>query len=220
MVDIRPCSFIHPEREASYELWKAVVVSLVLILGVSSEGVAHDLGGDELIVFPLYQSSSEFTKLPAQIGAWIGAVPGAVVGGAGYIIGYGVGLPFDKENQFAINTALVPALSCTWLGSAITGAPFFIVELVLVDLPKFLFKLEETEATAQAIAARHWARPAVKKKPTALQQTPVRVEQVEFPCIPRSTVDPETGEVRLKAGHAPLQSAAGYAHTYCDEIDE
>jgi len=202
------------------KLWMIVIVSLLLISGVVSEAAANDLGGDELIVFPLYQSSSEFTRLPAQLGAWIGAVPGVVVGGAGYIVGYGVGIPFGKENQFAINTALVPALSCTWLGSAITGAPFFIVELVLVDLPQSLFQLETMEETPQAIAERHWNRSFSQpvQKNSAPQQAPVRVTQSKItPCIPRPTVDPETGEVRLKAGYA-IQAV--YPPKYCDEINE
>ncbi|WPD21756.1 MAG: hypothetical protein SD837_16295 [Candidatus Electrothrix scaldis] len=208
------------------KLWKILVISLLLVLGITSETMAHAPLGEEMMVFPLYQRSSDFTRGPAQLGAWIGAVPGVVVGGAGYFVGYGVGLPFGKENQFALATALVPALSCTWLGSAIAGAPFFVVELVLIDLPNSLFKLEEE--TPQAIAARHWnesfSRPASKK--TTRQPPPVRIQEERkavgppAPCIPRPTVDPETGEVRLKAGH-DLQAAAGYPpNKYCDETNE
>ncbi|XCN71719.1 MAG: hypothetical protein Q3M24_15575 [Candidatus Electrothrix aestuarii] len=207
------------------KLWKILVISLLLVIGSISNAVAHDLSGlriEKILVCRLYENKSAFTQVPAGIGGLVSTVPAFVIGSAGYLVGYGLGFPLGKEEEFAQGSVFITGFGLIQLGSGIVGAPFFVVEKIFYDLPQYLFKQEAMEETPQAIAERHWneSLPRSAPKKATRQQALVRVEQAEPPCVPRPTVDPETGEVRLKAGHA-LQAAAGYPpNKYCDETDE
>lgn len=126
------------------KLLKCVI--LLLLLHVVSAPKAHAHGPDILLP-PLYKGESNFTLIPAYTGMAVSAVPGAVLGTGGYIIGYAAGLPFGREKEFADNAFSYPMIGITMLGSAVAGAPFYLLEKVFYDFPCSL--LESDKQTAR-----------------------------------------------------------------------
>ncbi|MCI5210241.1 MAG: hypothetical protein D3910_15935 [Candidatus Electrothrix sp. ATG2] len=126
-------------------MWKSIILSLLLLFGLVSEACAHDPSGISYLI-PFYDEASAFTIVPAYTGAIVSIVPGAIVGGGGYLIGYTVGLPFGKEKEFANNAFEYPAMGIVHLGGAVAGAPFFILEKVFYDFPRYLLESDQEVA--------------------------------------------------------------------------
>lgn len=97
----------------------------------------------EEVVPELYRNESELTTIPAFIGGSAFAIPATIATGSLGLIGYGIGLPFGLESDFAqitgaftwYTTGYIP----TKAGSFIAGAPFYILEKAFYDVPNALF---------------------------------------------------------------------------------
>ena len=197
------------------KIWNPLIVSLLLVLGVTSETVAHDAGGcfEEMLIFSAYRNESAFIVAPALLGGLISALPAFVVGGAGYVITYGTGLPFGKEKDFSMRAAAAPGFEIVRLGSSIASAPFFILEKVLVNLTHYLFKFSEQITPL----GQGYSLPSQSFVIVSKPEEPLPIS--DLPCTQRPTVDPKTGRVRLNGTRLSL--AAGYSKggskKYCDE---
>lgn len=53
------------------------------------------------------------------------------------------GLPFDREEEFAENSFLYPFAGVTMLGGTVAGAPFYLLEKVFYDFPRYVIESDE-----------------------------------------------------------------------------
>jgi hypothetical protein len=116
-----------------------------LIIGVFLALVVWSKPVEAHLAFPPYpydiHRDGLFVAVPALVGAAVLAVPGAVVGGVICVPG-AIGPGFSGE---ILDCAGAGAIVSGVIGSAIVGAPFFIVKWILWDLPRAAPGLKEKE---------------------------------------------------------------------------
>ena len=86
-----------------------------------------------------FERDGLFVTAPALLGAGVLAIPGAVLGGV-VCLPVSVGDGFLNQVRECVE---VGAIAAGVLGSAIVGAPFFLVKLIVWDLPRALLGIKE-----------------------------------------------------------------------------
>ena len=119
-----------------------IFITILLFIGtLTSNAAAHSgaLAFDYIFYPPMYRGESAFTKIPASIGSLVTTLPAFTIGGTAYVIGSIVGAPFNKEQEIAAIAAIYSGIGTVWLGSTVAGAPFYVAEKTLYDLPVAIF---------------------------------------------------------------------------------
>ena len=88
-----------------------------------------------------FERDGLFVTAPALLGAGVLAIPGAVVGGV-VCLPVSVGEGFVDQVRECME---VGAIAAGVLGAAIIGAPFFLLKLMVWDLPRALLGIKKQE---------------------------------------------------------------------------